>query len=41
MDTSVKIVAPCGIRCFNCEVYSGNITKETQDRLPELIKIPA
>jgi len=41
MDTSTKIVAPCGISCFNCEVYSGNITKETQDRLSELIKIPA
>lgn len=35
MDTKAKIVAPCGISCFNCEVYSGNITKEIQDRLSD------
>lgn len=36
-----KIVAPCGIDCFNCEVYKDNITKEMQQRLSELTKIPA
>lgn len=36
-----KVVAPCGIDCFNCEIFKDNITKEMQDRLSDLTKIPA
>lgn len=36
-----KIVAPCGIDCFNCEVFEDNITAEMQNRLSVLTKIPA
>lgn len=35
-----KIVAPCGIDCFNCEVYEENITGEMQNRLSGVTKIP-
>lgn len=28
-----KIVAPCGIDCFNCEMYKDNVTPEFQERL--------
>ena len=35
-----KIVAPCGIDCFNCEVYEENVTEEFQNRISMLTKIP-
>ncbi len=35
-----KIVAPCGIDCFNCEVYKENVTDELQTRVSESTKIP-
>lgn len=35
-----KIVAPCGIDCFNCEVYEDNVTEELQTRLSIMTKIP-
>ncbi|MCX8131496.1 MAG: DUF3795 domain-containing protein [Clostridia bacterium] len=35
-----KIVAPCGIDCFNCEVYEDNVTEAMQERLSSLTKIP-
>jgi len=28
-----KVTAPCGIDCFNCEVYHSNITTEIAERL--------
>ncbi|HNW56982.1 MAG TPA: DUF3795 domain-containing protein [Bacteroidales bacterium] len=36
-----KIVAPCGIDCFNCEVFKDNVTEEMQHRISESTKIPA
>lgn len=30
MKTKKELTAPCGIDCFNCEVYAGNITEETK-----------
>ena len=35
-----KIVAPCGIDCFNCEMYEENVTDEFQTRLSQSLKIP-
>jgi len=35
-----KIVAPCGIDCFNCEVYEENVTEEFQNRLAAATKLP-
>ena len=35
-----KIVAPCGIDCFNCEMYEENVTLEFQERLCQITKIP-
>ena len=35
-----KIVAPCGIDCFNCEMYEDNVTEEIQSRLSGITKIP-
>jgi len=36
-----EIVAPCGIGCFNCELYSENVTSQMQARISQLTKIPA
>lgn len=36
---SKKIVAPCGIDCFNCEAFEENVTEEFQTRLSERTKI--
>ncbi len=35
-----KIVAPCGIDCFNCEVYEDNLTEEAKTGISERTKIP-
>lgn len=35
-----RIVAPCGIDCFNCEMFEDNITEELQIRLSAVTKIP-
>lgn len=35
-----RIIAPCGIDCFNCELFEENITEELQTRLSEMTKIP-
>lgn len=35
-----KIVAPCGIDCFNCELYKENVTDELQTRVSESTKVP-
>ena len=37
---SEKIVAPCGIDCFNCELYKTNITKELTERISATTGIP-
>ncbi|QUI21310.1 DUF3795 domain-containing protein [Vallitalea pronyensis] len=36
-----KIVGPCGIDCFNCEMYEDNVTKTFQKRISALTNIPA
>ncbi len=35
-----KIVAPCGIDCFNCEMFEDNVTEEFQIRLSPMTSIP-
>ncbi|HYE81942.1 MAG TPA: DUF3795 domain-containing protein [Clostridia bacterium] len=35
-----KIVAPCGIDCFNCEAFEDNVTDEFQTRLSAIAKVP-
>ncbi len=30
MKTKRELTSPCGLDCFNCQVYSGNITEETK-----------
>jgi len=35
-----KIIAPCGIDCFNCEMFEDNVTEEFQARLSAMTKIP-
>lgn len=34
-----KIIAPCGIDCFNCEMYEKNLSEEFQLRMSELFKV--
>lgn len=35
-----RIVAPCGIDCFNCEMFEDNVTKAFQARLSAATQIP-
>ncbi len=35
-----KIVAPCGIDCFNCEMFEENVTIEFQERLAAMFNVP-
>ncbi len=35
-----KIVAPCGIDCFNCEMYKDNITPDFQERISARMGVP-
>ena len=34
-----RIVAPCGIDCFNCELYEKNVTEAFRKRLSEAMKV--
>jgi hypothetical protein len=34
-----KPIAPCGIDCFNCEVYEGNIIEDTRNKMAAYLKI--
>ena len=34
------LTAPCGLDCFNCPTYEGNITEESKKRISEYLKIP-
>jgi hypothetical protein len=36
----IVLTAPCGLDCFNCPSYEGNITEEYKTRLSEFLKIP-
>ena len=33
-----KLTAPCGIDCFNCEIYKDNITDELRNRIAPYMK---
>ncbi len=35
-----QIVSPCGIDCFNCEVYKENVTDELQTRVSASTNVP-
>jgi len=35
-----KVVAPCGIDCFNCEIYEDNITEDLQAKMSAMTRIP-
>ena len=35
-----ELTAPCGLDCFNCLSYEGNITEEHKNRTAEFLKIP-
>jgi hypothetical protein len=37
---SDKVVAPCGIDCFNCELYKDNVGDEIQNRLSAALGVP-
>jgi hypothetical protein len=34
------LTAPCGLDCFNCDVYVDNITEEYKQHASEFLKIP-
>jgi hypothetical protein len=34
------LTAPCGLDCFNCPSYEGNITEEYKTRVSEFLNIP-
>ena len=36
----IVLTAPCGLDCFNCGGYEGNVTEEYKLRVSELWKIP-
>lgn len=40
MDRQI-LTAPCGLDCFNCPTYEGNITEEWKNRASAFLKIPA
>lgn len=35
-----KVVAPCGIDCFNCEIYETNVTDAYQERFSKMFNVP-
>lgn len=41
MNNKKDLTAPCGLDCFNCELYSENLTKELAEVLQQKMGIPA
>ena len=41
MNSKKELTAPCGIDCFNCEIYKENITEAIKERLSLLLSLPA
>lgn len=35
-----RVIAPCGIDCFNCEIYENNVTEELRTRLSTMAILP-
>ena len=35
-----KVVAPCGLDCFNCEFFEDNVTEELQAKMSQITKLP-
>ena len=35
----VRLTAPCGLDCFNCPVYEGNITAEVKKQVSDVLNI--
>lgn len=40
MKSKRELTAPCGLDCFNCELYTENLTEEMRLRFAALAKIP-
>jgi len=36
----IRLTAPCGLDCFNCPVYEGNITEEVKKQVSDSLNIP-
>jgi len=36
----IRLTAPCGLDCFNCPVYEGNITEDIKKQVSESLNIP-
>lgn len=34
-----KLTAPCGLDCFNCDLYADNISEETKSRVSRILSI--
>ncbi len=39
MKKAKELTAPCGIDCFNCQVYAGNITEETKAVMAKQLRL--
>jgi len=37
--TRTDLTAPCGIDCFNCQVYAGNITEKTREYMAKQLNL--
>lgn len=37
---TLRLAAPCGIDCFNCELYETNLTDAFAERVSETMKVP-
>ena len=40
MKNKTGLVAPCGLDCFNCEVYEENLTNEMTDFIHQKMGVP-
>ncbi|MCD6518348.1 MAG: DUF3795 domain-containing protein [Anaerolineae bacterium] len=40
MDSRKALVAACGLDCFNCEIYEGNLTDELAELIHEKMGVP-
>lgn len=41
MTDKKKLIAPCGLDCFNCELYEKNLTDEFANAISQKLGVPA
>jgi hypothetical protein len=40
MKDQKALISPCGLDCFNCEIYEDNLTNDLAELIHEKLRVP-